>query len=298
MDRQEALLRLGLTEAASADDINRAWRQAMKAVHPDTGSNPDPALTVLLNDARAVALAGRPQDVGQLVPLSAVRELIKADMAVSGATERASERTLRKITMHHVGGLAFRKRQRTILASVSAGVTVILGAITAFGKLGDSEDWVVMYQPLFGVATGVGLLLTSFVAVAAWRVTTMERTLALDLEEIADTLDDRTAYVDVLEEIDVGKFWTRQELLAAVEQWARREPGARRGGAMSAFIGPAYSAVPVSHVAAEIGPYDFVKLLLAKGQELELIKEREMVREDGRAVYGYERIGSVPAAPG
>jgi hypothetical protein len=50
----------------------------MKAVHPDSGSAPDTALAVLLNQARAVALAGMPEPTTALVPLETVMDLVRA----------------------------------------------------------------------------------------------------------------------------------------------------------------------------------------------------------------------------
>lgn len=289
MDRLEALTRLGLDEFASRDHINDAWRNAMKAVHPDSGTAPDPAMTVLLNEARTVALGALPNGNGAaLVPIETVMDLVRARPEPGPTSaQRAAEQTFTKVVMHHVGGLAYRKRQRVILASVTAGVTALLGLGAAFGRFGyDTEMW----KAVLGGFTAAGAALSAGIGIVAWRVSAMERTLKLDLAETAETLSDRTAYIDVLDEIGLGEFWSRQELLDVLGQWdVPTDAGVRRVGLLGTLFGPPYRAVPLAHTAAEIGPVDFARLLTTKGVELELVEERRMERSDGRTAYGYAR---------
>ena len=56
MTRTEALEVLGLTESATADDVNRAYRDLMKKVHPDMAGG-STYLAKKLNEAKDVLLA-------------------------------------------------------------------------------------------------------------------------------------------------------------------------------------------------------------------------------------------------
>lgn len=244
-------------------------------------------MAVTLNSARAVALSALPptgsMDSTALVPFDQVMALMKAKPP-GGPTpaQQASERAFNNVVMHHVGTLAFRKRQRAILASLGAGLTAVLGLITAFAKFGYDTDTL---RPMFGAFTAMAAIGSAGVALLAWRIASMERALKLDLEEAAETLSDRSAYLDVLDEIGLGTHWTRQELLGAVEEWEIPAVAPRRNG----FLGPRYVAVPLALTAHEIGAVDFSRLLLAKGLELELIEERQALGQDGRPSFGFAR---------
>jgi hypothetical protein len=285
MDLTEAFARLGLETTATRDEIDAAWRQAMKAVHPDTGTAPDGNLAVVLNQARATALSAVAVPSTELVPLAAVMELVKAQQpAQMERAARASDQALKSVVMHHVGGLAYRKRQRAILASIGAFVTVVLTLLAAVNRIVPEDS-----QAFYGFLAAFAAVLTALVGLGAWRLSAQERTLNLDLEEAAETLSDRAAYLDTIDEIGLGAVWTRQELHAALQGWEVPEVRNSTHGPSLGFFGPPYRSVPLAHTAAEIGHVDFGRLLVAKGIELDLVQEDAFVREDGRTSYGFRR---------
>jgi curved DNA-binding protein CbpA len=57
MSRRRALSILGLAEGATPAEINAAYKRLVKKLHPDVGGTD--GLAVLLNEARAVLLAGK-----------------------------------------------------------------------------------------------------------------------------------------------------------------------------------------------------------------------------------------------
>ena len=179
----------------------------MKTVHPDTGSAPDDALATLVNQARAVALATLKAPSNDLVPFQTVLELAQAQPRTKTSPEaRASERAVKRVVMHHVGELAFRRRQQSILAAIAAGMTTVLTLVAAVNKLAPNTEYGRNWVVALAVASAAG---TVFLGLMAWHSAARERTLRLDIEEAALTLSDRAAYLDTLDEIGLDAFWTR-----------------------------------------------------------------------------------------
>jgi hypothetical protein len=282
MERLEALTELGLDGSATREQIESAWRGAIKVVHPE-GTHPDPDAARRLNEAREVALVGLEGSAGDaLVRLSEVMDLVRAQaqqpVAVAGA-----ERALRRVVMHHVGLLAYRKRERTVLAAISGGLAAALGVITAIIRAYDSTRYLLGF-----VAATLGLL-AAVLGFLAWRVSIAEQTLRLQLEEAAETLSDRAAFVDTINEIGLGRFWTRADLHGALDRWEIPDgPWDRTRGSIVG-LGPSYRSVPLARTAERIGPVDFGRLLVAKGIELGLIEESATTDGNGIVGYGYSR---------
>jgi hypothetical protein len=293
MNRAEALTRLGLDFDATPAEIDRAWRSAMKRVHPDSGSDPEPALVAALNEARQVALAAAASTATALVPRDSAYELVRSDptLAMHAAT---SERALRTVVMHHVGHLAYQRRQRTILAGLTGGGAALLALIGALTRF---DPYVVPPSLVLSMSALLATVSALF-GVLAWRTAAIERRLQLELDEVAETLSDRAALADTLTELGLQSFFTRGELHAAISHWAagvhvaRRDRGPTVASSVREVllpVGARYRSVPLAHTAAVIGAVDFAKLLIAKGVELGMLIEDERVTGNGE-VYGYTRM--------
>ena len=120
---------------------------------------------------------------------------------------------MKQVVIHHVGGLAFRRRQRATLAAGSAGIAAVLAVIGALVKA--TPDGLDTYKPiLFSFAAVFGVL-AAMLGVMAWRINTAERGLQLEPDDVSETLSDRGALADTLSELELPDFFTR--------------PGASRG---------------------------------------------------------------------
>lgn len=288
MNRAEALARLGLDADSTAEEIERAWRAAMKHVHPDTGARPDGELAVLLNQAKAEALAALPKPTTDLVTLEAIAELVRAQQqaAVAGAT--ASDRAMKQVVIHHVGGLALRRRQRATLAAASAGIAAILAVIGALVKA--TPNSLDVYKPILFFLGAMFGVLSAALGVMAWRVSTAERALQLELDDVGETLSDRGAVADTLTELELGDFFTRVQLREAIDTWQIDETLIGPRYPRSPLVGTVYRSVPLSHTAHTIGPVDFGKLLLTKAVELGLLVDDQNVDAEGKRQYGFRRL--------
>jgi hypothetical protein len=287
MERDEALARLGLDGSATREDIDSAWRAAMKEVHPDTGSNPDGKLAIELNQARATALSGLPQSGSDLITVDRMAELIRTSQQELVAAERAGDRAMAQVTMHHVGALAFQRRQRARVAAASGGVAAVLGVIAALLRASPTNGLDVVRPVLFVAALTLGLF-AAVLAVLAWQLAAREHWLQMELEDAGETLSERAALSDALTELGVGDFFTRAELLEALSRWDVAHDVIRGPYPVLPFMSPTYEAVPLAHTAGIVGPVDFAKLMLAKGVESGLLREDQRLEGD-RVVYGYRR---------
>lgn len=289
MERARALEVLGLDETASRDEIESAWRSAIKNVHPDSGKESDADAVSEILDARKVALSeGNASSTG-LVPLARVTDLIKLQQGEIAAKARASEQAMRGVVMHHIGTLAFRRRQRTILAGISAGVATVLGLLTALIRVSPDAD--IEVQSLLGTMTGAFALIAAGLGLLAWRIATLERSLQMELDDVAETLSDKAAFSDTINEVGLGSFFTKSQLQEAIREWSANGMPSGARSPSSGLFGGMYRSVPLASTAHAIGPVDFGKLFLAKGIELGLLEEVERETSDGSVDYGFSRAG-------
>lgn len=287
MDRLTALAYLGVDETATKDDIDTAWRGAVKRAHPDTGSDSDASQVMRLNEARAIALDGLSDSGGELITQPAIREMVRLQQEMT-ATASASDRAMKQVVMHHVGSLALQRRQRATFAIISGVVAAVLALIGAVARATPEEfAWHNLLFTLAGVL-GVGAALLGLLS---WRMKFREQRLEMEIEDAAETLADRGALAATLTEIGLGDFFTLPDLQRALADWGSEEKGfpPRPASPLSFLAPPTYRSVPLSQVAALIGPVDFGKLLIAKGKESGLLEESER-RSDGESkAYGYRR---------
>jgi hypothetical protein len=264
----------------------------MKVVHPDVGIRPNDEMAKRLNEARQVALSGVAEPASELVLRSEAAQLDFPGHTPTTAPERPSERAMRSVVLHHVGQLAYRKRQSVVLAGAMAVVAACLGLISALGKF-EFDSTALTYR-YWSIVLGI---LAAAIALVAARIAGLQRKLEVELDEVGETLSDRAAISDAFSEIGVSGFFTRADLHTELEKWrpvtsAERRPTSFLLGALRSLgvlHGPTYTSVPLAHTAEKIGPVDFGKLLLTKALELNMVEEAQDY-SSGELVYGYRRV--------
>jgi hypothetical protein len=287
MQRDEALMKLGLRSDATREEIQAAWRAQMRIVHPDSGSAPNSDLARELNEARDVALSQTPSTA--LARSDVLQELISSNASLARAPSlaAASERAIQRIVTHHVGRLTSLRRLRTAIAAVAVG----LAAITAIVRSTLRPAIAGANIDAFDTATGVTIAVLALVGAAlgfwAWTVRTREEMLSLDIEGAAATLDDKGTYLDTIREIGLREDWTLTELRRAVGDWTQAETG--DDWRVSRVLFEPREA-PFQWLARRIGRVDFGRLLLTKGLEHGFLEEGEVQREGG-VRFGYRLTG-------
>jgi hypothetical protein len=282
MTREEALAILDVSADATAEEVEIAFKAAIKSAHPDTASNGGSQRVDRLVQARSVL---QKADSTDLVPLSTVAGLVESlnSMAFAPQREAHADRAVKHVVMHHVGRLASVRRSRTALAVTSGGiaaVVTILQATTKFGVSGSVNEET-QATALITAAIGALILIAAGVGLLAWRAGGEEKILKLELEGAAETLSDKATIFETLSEIAAAgglaleSGWTRQTLIDAISAWCADDGGAteERPRPRAIFRSRVPEAVPFHVIARTIGAVDFARLITAKGLEQQIVKE-------------------------
>jgi DnaJ domain len=285
MEKAEALRVLGLDESATDDEVKAAFRRLVRQVHPDTGGG-QPADVQRLEEARDAALSPG----GALIPVNQVKDLILVSQEpLQRQLERQGrqadrEATFKQVVRAQTSRLRQAQRDRTAYAGLAAGVAAVSQVIRAVpaGNAGSTGSVVAsVLLAAFG-------LLAAMLAIMAWRASQHVRLIEEAVEDANDTLSSRPSFVATFREITGGSeatTWTSEELKELIYSWSAGRTVHEAAVSMSYLIGRG-DPLPLSALAHEIRPADFLKLLLAKGRELELLQVDESW-DDGRLVERY-----------
>jgi len=274
MRRDEAISLLDLPADANNEDVKRAYRRLAKKAHPDTGERSDTERLQQLGEARDVAL--EPVTGKELVTREDIALILRTQGELAKVS-RESEATLSRVVLHHVGKLAAARNRRLTISGLGTVVGLLL---TAVGTLVRSET----IPPLQAVLIPVGSVLASCsLAIGAMALLNKEREerLRIELEEAAETLSDRASLVGTLAELGLDGFFTREDLQEAIYYWSEMDNEIE--------VIRFRDRVPLSRVAAQIGPVDFARLLLSRGLESGMIVETEEPGDQHDVQYGYRR---------
>lgn len=286
MDREQALAYLSLDGTATKVDIETAWRNAMKAVHPDASGGGDSSRAAMLNEARGIALDGLSDSSSEIVTRRDLQELVQAQAQQVTAVQE-SEKAVRQVVMHHVGALALQRRQRTSLAIASGGLAAVSALVGALLK-GTPEP--LMWRSLLLSTAGLFAILGAILGLLSWRQRFLEEELKMNIEDAGETLADKGALAGTLDELGLGSFFSQADLREALSDWNGQLDEAPLRRVSLLFPGRAYSSVPLSFVAQQIGAVDFCRLLLSKGLASGLLQEETRPIEQGKSEYGYRRV--------
>jgi hypothetical protein len=262
MDTRSAFGLLGLPLTASPEEIEDRFRELARERHPDVGGSGDAMGD--LNSARDVALASLTTTTA-VVPSSFLRDLVVAserNTVRQEHKERAHGLT-RRITQVATSRLRSMRNQVAVLAGVSAAGLFLGKEIPAevFGAISLSPR-------ATGLLTLMAIVFGVTGACLSWFMQERIRRIEQDVQDLEHHLGFRSGYVDFLTEVwpfvDHGR-WTVVDLERGIDSWSREliEPYRKWRG-----------------VAHAVGPADFARLLIAKGQELGLLERKE--DSDGR----------------
>jgi hypothetical protein len=262
MTLDEACAVLEVSPDASREEISRAFRQAARTAHTDSPDG-DRAAWDRVVEARDV-LQARPSETALVRDIA--REVAKVQSNGLERLERrreheaATRSTLQSVTLRHTSPL-LRRQRSAWLAGAAAGA---LGAIAtvirtvAINGTGNSEA-----AALVGFLTGA-YLIAGVLTARGFLLRFQAERLGHAIEDVTAQLSRRANYLQILNEIREQSWlsdeWMIGEFEQAIDEWV----------AATATSRPSSLAA----TAQEIGSRDFCELLIAKGLELEVIRER------------------------
>jgi len=273
MTRDEAIQILGVPHSATPDEIQDRFRELARAQHPDTGGTSDEMSELL--EARRIALSAATSSA--LVPLDAVKELVRAVSSAALVREQRREdtqRVIREIRRHHTSRLRRAKNSAWFMTALSAGATLLTTQLLPKVERLTPEALPTSFALIAGV--------TAFIA---WILSTRAEAISLALDELADHLDDKTSLVNVLHDImpieKLRQGWTRGELLESTRRWIDqlRRAGLPASGVIANAAAESRRLEGIPGLVQRIGASDFVKLIVAKGRETGVVEEQEEIIE-------------------
>jgi hypothetical protein len=269
---EEGMRLLNLPVGASEEEVKRAYRRLAREVHPDTGEEPDVERLQQLGEARDVALE---HVTGQdLVTRKDIALMLRTQGELAKVSQE-SEATLSRVVVHHVGKLAAARSRRLTISGLGTVVGLLLAAIGAVVRTLPSLQAVLIP---FGALLAICSLVVGAMALLNKE---REERLRIEIEEAAETLSDRAALVGTLAELGLDGFFTREDLQEAIYYWSEMDNEIE----MTRFR----DRVPLSRVAAKIGPVDFARLLLSRSLQSGMIVEAEGSDDYHEIQYGYRR---------
>lgn len=264
MDVAEARDLLGVGKHATRQEMQSAYRHVAKEAHPDAVNGSDDKWEAL-SEAHDL-LMSRAESSQELVPLSLALDLVRVQEKGLVLREKQKQRaakaeaTLKSIVRSQTSRLDERKRKAWAVGVGVGGIAIVvtlLRAVALTGIAGEENAVVVLVISLLSVVAGIA-------AGWGWFFRVQTERLAHFIEDATAQLSDPGQYVQVLNEIEVegghSPPWTPGELEEAVDEW-------------SIQIGD-FDRRSMGMQALKIGKFDFTRLLIAKGLELELLEEK------------------------
>lgn len=197
MDLDEALHLLELTSTATAQQIEAAYVDRRKVVHPDVGGSADAFIKLEL--AKEVALASLSQPnmaVAPLHPSSDLVALIQTEMR-QGAEQRtatlraqAAREKVERVTTSIVVQNTSRQLRMARTASLIAAASIGYASLTLTGRVPDF--------PGSGWLTAI---LAIILGVWAWAANQAAHDLKEGIDYLSETLTDKAEYLDLVTDI-------------------------------------------------------------------------------------------------
>jgi hypothetical protein len=163
------------------------------------------------------------------------------------------------------------------LAVISGGIAAVVAILEATTKFGATGEGIRVTDAL-AASFAARLALAAILGFLAWETSSQETMLQLEIEEAAETIDDKATFIDTIEEaastsdLNLERGWTRATLTDAVRRWCDKQHGheggsrpVRAGAVGWLWRGP--EAMPLRTMAAMISHVDFTRLLTATGLE-------------------------------
>lgn len=265
---------LELSPGASDEEVKRAYRRLARQAHPDTSEKPDAKRLQQLGEARDIALDPVP---GQELATRADLELILRQQGALENAFRETEATLSRVVVHHVGKLARERNRRLTISGLGTIVGLLIATVGAMLQSEAVPASQVVLIPIGSMLAFCSLVTGAMALLSKER----EERLRIEIEDAAETLSDRGALMGALAELGVDGFFTREDLQESIYYWSETDNEIE--------VIRFRDRIPLSTIAAKIGPVDFARLLLSKGLESGMIVESEEPGDRDEVQYGYRR---------
>lgn len=285
MTIDEASEVLDVRRDASPEEIASAFRRAAHRTHTDApnGNRADWDRAVEARDALLTERSG-----GALVHIDVAKELVRGPSEALERLEQrreratATESTLQSVTLRHTSPLTRRKRSAWIVGAAAGTLGTIVTVIrtVAISGTGEAEG-----------AAIIGFLAGAYVlagALVVWGFLLQFRAeqLAQAIEDVTAQLSRRASYLQILNEIrcesELSDEWGVYEFEQAIDDWVDATASSHPSSLASTARG--------------IGSWDFGELLLSKGLELDVLRERTY-EEDGELFVTHSiQVGEPSAA--
>lgn len=313
MGRQEALEILGLEPGASADEIDQRFRVLASETHPDHGGSTErfsdvvAARDLLKSEATGARLVHL-QGPGTALTAPAHLDLVSLEKERDSARQRQqnSERVAKGLVRAEVSRLTRSKRRASFLAWLGGGAGIATLALRGTGSTAESFIGFPWVAPVLVISVAVGAIC----AIASFAISDQISRIEQAIEDAAETMVSRSTFLDLLYEIvesgqiDDQNAWTSNELEEAVSWWSQwNSQGTEwrqttRRGAVGRLV--RFATIPsialrriarwsisgrfdptpsLADLAEVIGAKGFVRLLIAKGEEIHLLVVEEEVVE-------------------
>lgn len=305
MNETQAFEILGLQLTSSEDEINSRFRDLSKQLHPDIGGvDYDMSELSVARETAIAAIQNR-----SLVPIATIREIVQANtnaIMKKQELQAVNMKIVNQIVRHQTNRFKRYKRIAAICGSISTGMIAITSNF--LGDLSQNLESFFYQIPILyffyyflRVNPFYYILFTALIGLGYYIATTVVENIERAIEDFNDMLDDNSIFVTFFQmifrfsNINVNQLWTKTQLEHFVNNWVIGEKTNQhfilklfdqllKFSVIEYFFFP--SSMNHKELARFIGVLDFVKLLISKGLEKEIIIEHHIM-EDGIFLVQY-----------
>lgn len=284
MDLDEALCLLDLQadDTTTAKDVEQAFRQQARRVHPDAGGSR--ADWDALEEAQQVALRHF-AEVGTELEVLTLRELVLANQSALNLARRREETadTMHAVVRRRTSPLIRARRLSWGFTTASAIALALYKLLEAFPAEGQGPE---AAPKLFDTQTIFFTLIISAIGLAGLFFKIRADRITQAVEDLTAELGDHEVFSRLRSEIDRNTqpggnngsgWWDGKQLEAKVSRWIDGRPSNRPGPAPFARVWleslfHLLDPPPLAAIARKIGGTDAARIILRKGLEIGAIE--------------------------
>jgi hypothetical protein len=297
MDESRAFESLGLPQTATEDEINARFRELSLMMHPDKGGPTEEMQELTQAHRLAVAVARN----RALVPVSVLRdvmELARTSQELAAENQRAlmewqrtaklgdqAQKTVENIIWHHTSRPKSLQRMATLSSAIAVAIGFLLNQLfPSLTNIPILPDALTVSMPVLSLLL---ILLGAGFAVNAWMFNERASRIQGHISEVNDALDDNATYLAVFDQVVAQiaepDHLTKTQLEEAAAQWALTSGDSKSNPGRILPLGSA-EFVQFSYLVKDIGPADFVRMLVAKGLAKGFLQEVQIVMDGHRSI--------------